>query len=352
MTRGIHNNTQKGRRAVLFLLLMFCIPAVSLSQSARKENLFWKVVNFVDRQLQQDTLYVAPNRYNLTVMPQYTHGYDYYRFSTKDKSQSITIAPSSNNKIGLHFGWRWLFFGYSFALNKSQPEFDMDLNLYCSRLGLELFYRKRSDGFKIRNLQGFIENDLPLVNYKRDFDGLSTSQMGANLFYVFNYKKFSFPAAFSQSTNQRRNAGSLILGLSYNEQKFDFDHTRIDPAIEKLMKSELQFKCVDYRDISINLGYSYNWVFAKNFLANISVSPAISYKNTSLKLNISNSKEFVSSINFDLISRLALVYNNGRYFAGASLVSHTYSYTQPSLSVQNGFGYLKIYAGFNFLRRK
>lgn len=365
MHPALINKRERCNRRFIILLLLASIPFCSKGADSiasdtmqnnqtgiiKKESFLGKVVNFIDKQLEQDTFFVAPNKYNLTIMPQYTHGYEYYRFSTENKSQSITISPTSNNRIGVYFGWRWIILGYSFTLDKIQPEFDMELNLYCSRVGLELFYRKRSDGFKIRNLKGFYENKIPLTNYNSNFDGLSTSQIGANIFYIFNYRKFSFPAAYSQSTNQRRNAGSFILGLSYNEQIFVFDHTKIDRRIEKLMNPELKFKKVDYKDFNINFGYSYNWVFAKNFLANISASPSIGYKNTSLK-SIHNSKEFISSINIDLISRLALVYNNGRYYAGASLVSHTYSYNKPSLSIRNGFGYVKIYAGINLWRRK
>lgn len=322
-----------------------------LPTTVKKANIFKRTINFLNKMLEQDSVYVCPHRFNMTLLPQYTYGYDYYRFSAKDKDQSISILPSSNNKLGLYLGWKCFCFGYSITLNNIQPEFDMEMNLYASRGGIELLYRKRSDGFRISNLKGFTENDVPLTNYNKEFDGLTVSQLGINLLYVFNYKKFSLPAAYSQTTIQRINAGSFIIGLSYNKQAFTFDHTKIDPKIESLMLEELKFKNINYNDISINFGYSYNLAFAKNFLANISVSPAIGYKNTSLK-SIYNSKEFISNINFDLISRLALVYNNGKYYAGASVVSHRQSYTEPSISIQNSFGYIKVYAGFNFWRKK
>lgn len=354
------------KRGIFFLFLVICIPlsaketgfysADSLqekhSSAIKKENFFNRTVNFIDKLLEQDTLYVDPNKYNLSIMPQYTYGNEFYRFSTDNKKQSISIAPESNNKIGLSFGWRWIFVGYSFTLNNIQPEFDMDLNLYCSRAGLEFFYRKRNDGFKISSLKGFYENDMPLTNYNRNVDGLSTSQIGANIFYIFNYKKFSFPAAFSQSTNQRISAGSFILGLNCNEQQFTFDHNAIDSNIESQLLEDMKFEKIGYIDLSLSFGYSYNWAFAKNFLANISLSPAVGYKSTSLKSNIDKEKEFIASINMNVTSRLALVYNNGRYYAGTSLVRHTYSYSKSSLSILNGFGYLKVYAGFNFWRKK
>lgn len=354
------------KRKIFFLFLLLCIPMASQSTNifkqesapekqttnVKKKNLYDRTINFISKVLEQDSLYVYPHRYNMTIMPQYTYGFDYYRFSTENKEQSISITPSSNNKLGMYVGWKCFFVGYSFTLNNIQPETDMEVSFLASRGGIELFYRKRSDGFKIRNLRGFKENDIPLSNYNRDFDGLTATQVGANLLYVFNYKKFSFPAAYSQTTNQRVSAGSLILGVCYNEQMFSFDHTKIDPKIESLMLPDLKFRNINYIDLNVNLGYSYNWVFAKNFLANISVSPAIGYKNTSLKSNINNSKEFFSSINIDLISRGALVYNNGKYYAGASFVRHTYSYTKTPLSIFNGFGYIKVYAGFNFWRKK
>ena len=353
------------KKRIFFLLFFFIFISVQgsnlakpdslqkeISSTTKNGNFFKRTVRFISKQLEQDSFYVQPNKYNMAIIPEYSYGYEYYRFATEDKTQSISIAPSSNNKIGLNLRWRCFTVGYSFTLNNAQPEFDMDLNLYCSRVRLELFYRRRSEGFKIRNLKGFYENDNPLTGYNRDFNGLTTSQIGANLFYIFNYKKFSFPAAYSQSTVQRKNAGSFILGLNYNEQLFIFDHTEVDPKIESLMKDELKFKRVNYLDFSLNFGYSYSWVFAKNFLANISTTPAIGYKTTSLKSIIDNSTEYDASINIDLVSRLAVVYNNGNYFAGASLTSHTYSYTKPSLSIMHGFGYLKIYAGFYFWRKK
>ena len=124
----------------------------------------------------------------------------------------------------------------------------------------------------------------------------------------------------------------------------------MDPMLQNSLKDELKFDKVKYKDFSINFGYSYNWVFAKNCLANLSLTPGVGYKNSSLKIN--DSKEFISNINFDLITRAAVVYNNSKYYIGASFVSHTYSYRKSKLSVVNGFGTINVYAGFNFWKKK
>ena len=47
-----------------------------------------------------------------------------------------------------------------------------------------------------------------------------------------------------------------------------------------------------------------------------------------------------------------MVYNNGKYFIGSSLVERKYGYKQKDFSLNNGYGTLQVYAGFNFLMKK
>lgn len=341
------------------IAMLAIIPSAAQETNRENESItdiildgFRGTESFIENTLDhKDSIYISPNLYNLTIMPQYSYCYDYYRFSSVDSEQSITLSPGTSHKIGLYIGWRWIFLGYSFDVSNNKPQNDLNFSFYTSAIGIDLFYRKRSEGYRIRRLNGFYgSGNNELQEYRHNFNGLTVEQQGANLYYIFNNEKFSYPAAYSQSTNQRISAGSFILGLSYNEQSFFFDHTKFDTPIREQLDDELKFERVRYKDFSINFGYSYNWVFAKDCVANISMTPAIGYKNTSLKLH--NSKELLSSINFDLITRAAIVYNNSKYYAGASLVAHSYSYTRNSLSILNGFGVVNIYFGVNFWRRK
>ncbi len=368
MKKAGDDKAAKMTGAIIAMIVLFFMALPSKAQVAaekketQQKSLTGKIItntkdafketgSFIDENFdKKDSLYISPNLYNLTIMPQYSCAYEYYRFSTKDREQSITMSPSSLNRIGLYLGWRWIFLGYSIDLEEGSPLSDINFSFYTSKVGIDIFYRKRNEGYKIRTLDGFEREGKKITGYNRNFDGLSVTQKGFNLYYVFNNKRFSYPAAYSQSTNQRISAGSFILGLNYNEQSFSFNHTGFDPQIQELLVPDLKFDYVKYKDFSINFGYSYNWVFAKNCLANISFTPAIGYKNTSLKLK--NGKDLFSNINFDLITRAAIVYNNSRYYAGTSLVSHTYSYSRNSLSILNGFGVINVYIGLNFWRRK
>ncbi|MBR5455925.1 MAG: DUF4421 domain-containing protein [Bacteroidaceae bacterium] len=298
----------------------------------------------------KDSLYITPNLYNLTVMPQYSYYFEYYRFTSGKSGQGITLMPRISSKVGLYIGWRWLFFGYNFNLDKGAPEKDFNFSFYTSKLGIDLFYRNRDKGYRIRDTRGFTKEAEAYTSRNKNFNGLTIRQIGFNIYYIFNNKKFSYPAAYSQTTTQRISAGSFILGINYNEQSFTFDYSQFSPIVEEQLVPELKFKNIKYKDFCINLGYSYNWVFARNYLANISLTPGVGYKNTSLRLE--NSRDILSNINFDLVTRAGIVYNNSKYFAGASLVSHTYTYRKEAISLLNGFGVINIYFGAYFWKKK
>ena len=78
---------------------------------------------------------------------------------------------------------------------------------------------------------------------------LSMKTLNLNAFYVFNSRRFSYPAAFSQTYIQRRSAGSFLLAFSGQGQ------------LGKLkMEKNLDFKMMN---IGLGAGYGYNFVPGK-----------------------------------------------------------------------------------------
>lgn len=306
-----------------------------------------------------DTTYISPNLYNLAFMLEHSTWYEHYRLGNNDRNnpKRLSFSPTLGTKFGIYFGWRWIFLGYTFDIedlfgdNKDKPKKkEMSLNIYSSKFGVDLYYRKTGNDFKLRSYEGFDWNDPSLKNIH--FDGLTSSIKGLNTYWIFNHKKFSYPAAYSQSTNQRRSAGSFMAGFSYSQHRITFDYQKLPPAILDRLPANLQFSHIKYSDYSLGFGYGYNWVFAKNWVSNLSLLPGIGYKKSKIDDNDFKNESWIKDINFDLITRAGIVYNNSKYFVGASLVLHTYDYRKPSLSVTNSFGTLRIYAGFNFWKKK
>ncbi len=305
-----------------------------------------------------DTTYISPNLYNLAFMLEHSTWYEHYLLGNNNHSnaQKIGFSPNLGTKLGVYFGWRWIFLGYTFDIedlfggNKNKPKKkEMSLNIYSSKFGVDLYYRKTGSDFKLRSHDGF-HLSTPIRNL--NFDGLQSSIKGLNTYWIFNHRKFSYPAAYSQSTNQRKSAGSFMAGFSYSQHKITFDYAKLPVSMFSQLNPNLQFSKIKYSDYSLGFGYGYNWVFAKNWVSNLSLLPGIGYKKSKIDDQDFKNEHWIKDINFDLITRAGIVYNNAKYFVGASLVLHTYDYRKPNLSVTNSFGTLRIYAGFNFWRKK
>lgn len=311
-----------------------------------------KVVNNVD------TNFISPNRYNLAFMLEHSTWYEHYRLGSREneRPQSINFSPNMGMKLGVYFGWRWIFLGYTFDIedlfggNKNKADkTEMSLNIYSSKFGVDLYYRKTGSDFKLRSANGF---NLSSPFKEQDFSGLKSKIKGLNGYWIFNHRKFSYPAVYSQSTNQRKSAGSFMAGFSYSQHAIYFDYTQLPNELKNDLNTNLRFKKVKYSDYSLGFGYGYNWVLKKNWTANLSLLPGIGFKKAIIDDVKYNDSHWIKDINFDLITRAGITYNNSKYFIGASLVMHSYDYRKTNLSVTNSFGTLRIYAGFNFWKKR
>ena len=313
-----------------------------------------KFMNFSDF----DTLYISPNRYNYALMATHFSNFEYYSVTSEfPQPQKLSFSPNPHNKIGLYFGWRWIFLGWSVDIddiyrktNRKNKGTEFDLSLYSSKLGVDIFYRRTGNNYKIHKIRGFYD-EIP-SDYSEDFSGLKVDIKGLNLYYIFNNRKFSYPAAFSQSTNQRRNAGTLIAGFSISKHNLDFDYQQLPAYIQERMNPGMKVNKIKYTNANISFGYAYNWVFARNCLACLSLTPAIAYKASDVDAETQEGKAWYSKFNLDFLLRAGVVYNNGKYFVGTSFVGKNYNYHRNNFSLDNGFGTLQVYAGFNFHLRK
>lgn len=308
-----------------------------------------------------DTNYIQPNKYNLTMMLEQSTWFEHYRLSGtgENGNQLLGFAPKVNTKLGVYFGWRWIFLSYSFDLaslfkkEREKPRTEMVFNLYSAKFGVDLYYRKTGSNFRITTCKNF-DNAEKYIG--TNFNGFNSKIKGLNAYYIFNSEKYSYPAAYSQSTNQKKSCGSLMAGFAFSQHDITFDQSKLPQEIKDQIRPSLNFNKLAYTDFNLSLGYGYNWVFAKNCLLNISLLPAIGYKkariNDTLTTPNSDWTQWVKDINFDLITRAGITWNNSKYYVGATLILHTYDYRKDNFSMTNSFGSLKIYAGFNFWKRK
>lgn len=312
-----------------------------------------------------DTNYVEPQRYNYTLMLQNTNTYEVYRLKSPD-GKKIVFSPKPSIKLGPYIGWRWIFLGYTIDfshLNDSHQKQDLNLSLYSNQIGVDLFWRKSGDDYRISTLT--VKNSAAKEALKNmNFPGFKTSIKGFNIYYIFNHKKFSYPAAYSQSTIQLKSCGSPLLGIGYTHHKLSVDWDQLRDLMAERVSASVASDIIDttftsgkidYKDYAVSGGYAYNWVFAHNWLLDYSLSLALGYKRaTNVRKN--TMKQFIEDFDFknfniDAVTRFGIVYNNMRWYAGLSAVFHSYNYRKSRFSTNNFFGSVNVYVGYNFGKR-
>lgn len=327
-------------------------PSDKVKKAVKRTRGFFGTIGYLLNDL--DTNYVSPNRYNFTVMVENSLWHEYYHLA--DAEKAISFTPSIQYKIGPYIGWSFLFLGWSFDIRallgqgNGEKRTEFSLNLYSSIVGGDLYFRKSGSAFRLHDLEGFGEK------FDEEFDeevnGFSVDIKGADVYYVFNHRRFSYPAAYSQSTNQKRSAGSFIAGLSFSDHNLKLDDGLLPkPIRDSLVGRPLDFEEIHYSDYSISFGYAYNWVFARNCLLNVSLTPAVAYKESRLESEEQRTFTF-RKVNFDFIARAALTWNNGKYYVGASWVYNDFNYRTEHFNLRNGFGIARLYTGFNFGLKK
>ncbi|MBO6191710.1 MAG: DUF4421 domain-containing protein [Prevotella sp.] len=352
------------RKALLMILTLVTLQVVAqdtLQTEQPEKKMSWlrrtiRGFSYIDER------YVEPQHYNWSVMLQATHTYDYYRLSTSGSDgQSVWLSPEPNFKVGPYFGWRWIFAGYTFDLKHADVSMkdlkqEIDLSIYSAQIGADIYYRRTGVDYKIRKLNLGKNVDTRKMDGV-PFDGISVGITGVNLYYIFNHQRFSYPAAFAQSTIQKISCGSWMVGVTYTQNTIEFDHEKLQSEIDERMGSQavkldsgLMFNSVKYYNSSASVGYAYNWVFAKNCLFCSSLSLALAYKRSRGETDENSSKYHFdfNNLNIDGIGRFGLVYNNMRWYAGASVIVRAYNYRKSRFAANNIFGSLNMYIGYNF----
>ena len=173
-------------------------------------------------------------------------------------------------KSTLSVGVSYLGLSLNVAINPAKMmgkyrDYELNFMSYGKRFGFDLSYQDAHNFTGRYDADGQARLDMPA-------DVLSVKTLNVNTYYIFNSRRFSYPAAFSQSYIQRRSAGSFMLALSGQGQ-----HASLNWGQEMHLKMT---------NIGIGAGYGYNFVPSRNWLLHISALPTfIVYSRTSMTVD-------------------------------------------------------------------
>lgn len=230
---------------------------------------------------------------------------------------SYHLANDPKMTLGIMANYR----GVSLSLSLSPTKLLSDLsdmasaiNYYSNTIGFDVNFEK-IESFRGRN---------GTESHRHRLYGTNLREFTASGYYVFNGKKFSYPAVFNSTWVQKRSAGSFLVQANFATGRLKFgDNTTMEQNFDGLLTR------IDMSSISIGGGYGYNYVPNKHWLLHITAQPSLMvWKNYKLHLVDSNGTETKekmpsSQLNLFVVGRLGAIYSWNRYFIGLTSVVQT-----------------------------
>lgn len=273
-----------------------------------------------------DTNYVVRPEGRLTLKLRLNQtGNDFHAKGTVNDIYSKADLKTSH-KTTMSIGASYRGISAAIAINPAKwsgvyKDYEFNLNYYSSRLSLDLSYQRSE------SLAGDIVGDRGEQRLESGEAALKVLNIAG--YYTFNHRRFSYPAAFTQSYVQRRSAGSWLAGISYQGGSIK-------------TTDELKLRNPDAPDVRIYIGhlgigggYGYNWVPSKKWLLHFSMLPTFVVYNRN-NMTVNDVRKEAEHMRFNMIfnERAAVVYNfSPRYFTGVTAVVNTSLFKDDNVTV-------------------
>ena len=306
----------------IVLTLLVVMACQTMPSSA--QNLFQRfdsimTVNY--RKGNIDTNYVMRPKTKWTIKARFNLSGAKIESEGTDNGKHFKAEMTADYKSTLSVAVSYLNLSLSMALNPAKllgkyRDYELNINSYGNRFGWDFIYQDARNFTGWHDHEGMERIELPA-------DMLSVKTLNLNAYYAFNSRRFSYPAAFSQSYIQRRSAGSFLLAASGMGQ-----HAKLD------WEQKMDLKVTN---IGVGAGYGYNYVPSHDWLLHISSLPTfIVYSHTSMNfgdIRIPLHYHFPEVI---ITGRGAVVRQKGNKFYGLSMVfNFTNIGYEESLTVYN-----------------
>lgn len=251
------------------------------------------------------------------------------------------VTADCRGTLSMAVAYRGL--GLGVAVNPAKfagkcKDFEYNLNSYSNRYGFDVVF------LSSKTYHGYKASDAQRIDIKKG--QISQNALNLNFYYAFNYRRFSFPAAFSQSYIQKRSAGSWMIGASFDGSK-----------------TELNDMTIRLNEFAVGAGYAYNLVMARHWLCHLSALPTMTiyshdYTKTKTTADEGNGQTATNTIRHDMkyhfpsaiiTGRGAVVYSWRNKFAGATAVyNYSVAGNEDHLQVRRNKWRVRMSFGFRF----
>ena len=274
-----------------------------------------------------DTNYVArpKEKWLFRLLGNQTGNYIHAKGTVHDVYSEYDLHTKTNYTMGLEVNYCDI--AATLSLNPAKiggdyNDYEFNFEYHGQRISFDISYLRATS----------LAGDIKLRDIDHlDEDGLRMNEFNISAYYVFNDKRFSFPAALFQNYYQLRSAGSWLAGLSFQSGSI---RTTDELKARSPMAPEVH---LTFANVALGGGYGYNLVLGSRsqWLLHLSAMPsAVLYKHNRLTVNEHELKDHRLCFNMIFNERAALVYHfTPRYNIGASIIMSNSIYDNGDIKI-------------------
>ena len=255
-----------------------------------------------------------------------------YSLRSKGTVNSLRFKShlSTNHKTTISIGAAYRGLSAAYSINPAKlrgfyDDYELSFNYYASRFCVDATYQRSS------SLSGNMHYGDE--TYRMESGDTKLKVFNITAYYIFNHRRYSVAAPFSQSYIQRHSAGSWLAGISYQGgsikateeglEKIEEERAKSgEPATSEETDGE-RFR-IGVGHLGIGGGYGYNLVLGRKWLLHLSLVPTFVIYNRN-NITVDGERIKVSHLRYDMLfnERAAVVYNfSPRYFAGINALAN------------------------------
>jgi hypothetical protein len=262
-----------------------------------------------------------------------------------DEGREFETKLKADYKKTVSVGISYLGLSLNLSLNPAKllgkyNDYEIGMHSYGKRFGYDVSYQDA------HNFKGWHEVEGVKQDITTSDDMFRLRTFSANAYYVFNSRRFSYPAAFAHSYIQRQSAGSFLLAASAMGQKGEISNEDGEGSVN-IPSAEFRMT-----NIGIGAGYGYNFVpnssHRGDWLIHFSVLPTLLvYTKSSITIGETDTRlerHFPEGL---VTTRAAVVRQIGRNkFVGLSAVYDVNSIGhRDKMSIRNQKWFARLYFG-------
>jgi hypothetical protein len=308
-----------------------------------------------EREINYDTAYIKSYYKRLVITLPVSNRFLRFTLLDPERGNKLNFAPNLQYNLGLCISSRWATFIINSRVKvysgdsdiKGETKYrDYQLSLYGRKFTTDLFVQYYS-GFYIKNSKsyGTYISEKPYA-LRADINAFN---MGASSYYIVNHKRFSYGNSFGFVEQQKKSAGSLLLGVYYSYFSVNSSPTLVTEPFRESFDSLSILQSGHTHNFGVNLGYIYTLIFLKKCYTTVSLVQGLGGKQVVFTREDNTSTGQLVAGTGKLHVRFGLGYDQGRYFAGTMGMFDYFMFgSRSSSALSYSQGKFMLYVGYRF----